>query len=255
MQHSFEVHIAEKYGVHSAIILNNLHFWIAKNKANNKNYFDGNYWTYNSKKAFSELFPYMTERQIEYALKKLIDDGLVITGNYNKLAYDRTLWYAITKKGYSILQNCETIPQNCEMEETKLLNGENEIVEPIPDNKPVIKTNNKTTDINQICKETIDRLNELTDSNFKSNSETTKRLIKGLLKEYTKEDILMVIDKMCYKWLNPKKGEKDMSEYLRPSTLFRKSNFDNYYGMKVQQKEITTADLAPMMKFDKFREE
>ena len=60
---------------------------------------------------------------------------------------------------------------------------------------------------------------------------------------------------MCYKWANPKKGEKDMSEYLRPSTLFRRSNFENYLGMKVQQKEITTKDLADngALDFSKFR--
>ena len=115
MEHSFDVEIAKRYGIPCAVLLKNIYFWIEKNKANNKNYYDDNYWTYNSKKAFAELFPYLNERQIDYALKKLIDEGIVITGNYNKVAYDRTLWYAITKKGYSILQNCE-------MDATKLLN-------------------------------------------------------------------------------------------------------------------------------------
>lgn len=140
MNHSFDINIAKEYGIQPAIILNHLYFWITKNKANNTNFYNENYWTYNSKKAFSELFPYMTERQIDYALRKLIDCGLVITGNYNKSSYDRTLWYAITKKGYSIIQNCE-------METTKLSNGNNENVEPIPDintdSKPINKPNRK----------------------------------------------------------------------------------------------------------------
>lgn len=133
MQHSFDVRIAKEYGINAAVLLNNMYFWIEKNRANNTNYYDDNYWTYNSKKAFAELFPYLNERQIDYALKKLIDGGIIITGNYNKLAYDRTLWYAITKKGYCILQNCE-------MDDTKLENGNTEIEQPIPDSKPVIKT-------------------------------------------------------------------------------------------------------------------
>lgn len=140
MNHSFDINIAKEYGIQPAIILNHLYFWITKNKANNTNFYNENYWTYNSKKAFSELFPYMTERQIDYALRKLIDCGLVITGNYNKSSYDRTLWYAITKKGYSIIQNCE-------METTILSNGDNENVEPIPDintdSKPINKPNRK----------------------------------------------------------------------------------------------------------------
>lgn len=141
MEHSFDIAIAERYGIPAAVLLKNIHFWIEKNRANGKNYFDGYFWTYNSKKAFAELFPYMTARQIDYALQKLIEEDIVITGNYNKVAYDRTLWYAITKKGYSILQNCE-------MEETKLVNGRNDIVQPIPDSNSDIYSNNNS-DIGQ----------------------------------------------------------------------------------------------------------
>lgn len=126
MEHSFNVDVAQKYGVHAAVLLNNISFWCLKNKANGLNEHDGSFWTYNSKKAFSELFPYMTARQIDYALKRLIDEKILITGNYNANAYDRTLWYAVTEKGFSILQNCA-------MEETQLCNGSTEIVEPIPD--------------------------------------------------------------------------------------------------------------------------
>lgn len=137
MEHSFDINVAKKYGIQAAVLLKNIYFWIEKNRANETNFYDGYYWTYNSKKAFSDLFPYMTERQIDYTLKKLIDEEILVTGNYNKMAYDRTLWYAITKKGYSILQNCE-------METTKLLNGNNEIVEPIPDINTNINSNINT---------------------------------------------------------------------------------------------------------------
>lgn len=140
MQHSFDVDIAVKYGVHSAILLNNIAFWIAKNEANEVNFYDGNYWTYNSREAFSKLFPYMTPRQITYALDKLIDAGLIVTGNYNSSSYDRTLWYALTEKGKSILQNCK-------MEEPKKENGNNGNVKPIPyintDKNKDTKPNNK----------------------------------------------------------------------------------------------------------------
>ena len=145
MEHSFDINIATRYGVQAAVLLNNIRFWIEKNKANNTNYFEGTYWTYNSKQAFSNLFPYMTARQIDYALKKLIDDGIIKTGNFNKVAYDRTLWYAITEKGYSILQNCN-------MEITKNENGTANIVEPIPNNKPINKTSNNNPDNNSVQK-------------------------------------------------------------------------------------------------------
>ena len=158
MEHSFDVMLAQKYGVNAAVLLKHFEFWIAKNKANGKNYFDGKYWTYNSRKAFAELFPYMNARQIDYALKKLIDDGLIITGNYNKSTYDRTLWYAITKKGYCILHNCE-------MEVTKLENGFDNIVEPIPNINTDKNTDKKEKEekektINDIIAEQKEELQE-----------------------------------------------------------------------------------------------
>lgn len=149
MIHSFDTEIAEQYGVNAAIILNNMFFWVEKNIANETNFFDGRYWTYNSVKAFSKLFPYLTTRAIGVALKKLIDDGLVVTGNYNKSSYDRTLWYAITEKGYSIIQKCK-------MDDSKMQNGNVENVEPIPDNIPDNKHSLKTTDIKPDKEDKVD---------------------------------------------------------------------------------------------------
>ena len=68
MQHSFDTEIANAYGISAAIIFNHLVFWIQKNEANNEHYHDGTYWTYNSRKAYKMLFPYMGERQIKSAV-------------------------------------------------------------------------------------------------------------------------------------------------------------------------------------------
>ena len=87
-------------------------------------------------------------------------------------------------------------------------------------------------------------LNELTNSKYRSDNKNTIELINGRLKDgYTEEDIIMVVEKMCYLWGDPKKGEKDMREYLRPSTLFRPTNFENYYNKPVN-KINTTKDLT-----------
>lgn len=98
MNHSFNIEDAKTYGVNCAVILENIRFWVAKNKANNKHNYDGKYWTYNSIKAFHELFPYLTERQIRTALDKLVDVGIVQKGNYNQNPYDRTSWYSTEVK-------------------------------------------------------------------------------------------------------------------------------------------------------------
>ena len=134
MYHSFNIVIAKEYGILEAILLNNFEYWISKNVANQTNYHNGFYWTYNSTRAFTELFPYVSQRQIQNALKHLKELEIIQTGNFNKSSYDRTLWYAFTKKGYSIMQKCK-------MEGTKMLNGLDENVTPIP---------NINTNINQI---------------------------------------------------------------------------------------------------------
>lgn len=107
MQHHFNTEIAEKYDIVTAILLDNFYYWIEKNKLNERNFKDGRYWTYNTKKAMAEWFSYLNERQLDYALKKMVEQNLLIKGNYNESKYDRTLWYAITDFGYSILQNCK----------------------------------------------------------------------------------------------------------------------------------------------------
>lgn len=131
MEHSFKICAAKEYGILEAVLLHNFQFWLSKNAANDVNFHDGSYWTYNSIKAFAKLFPYASEKQIRKALKNLVDAGLIKTGNYNKSSYDRTMWYAFTEKGISIFP----IGQ---MEEPKKENGNDEKGEPIPDNKPNI---------------------------------------------------------------------------------------------------------------------
>lgn len=104
MEHSFDVDVAVKYGVNAAILLHNIYWWIQKNKANNRHFYDDNYWTYNSREAYTKLFPYLSERQVKTAMDKLIADGIVVTGDYNTDRYKRPTWYAITEKGYTMLQ-------------------------------------------------------------------------------------------------------------------------------------------------------
>lgn len=137
MNHSFDKDIAVAYGLAEAIILNHMQFWIEQNEANNINFYDGSYWTYNTTKAYAEIFPYLSQRQIQCALKHLREEGILKTGNYNKSAYDRTLWYAFTEKGISIMQKCK-------MEHTEMSNGFDAQVQPIPDNNTNNNTDNNT---------------------------------------------------------------------------------------------------------------
>lgn len=96
--HSFKVGAAQKVGVNAAVLLDGIVGWVRHNAANGSNYNDGYYWTYNSVRAWAELYPYMTEKQVRTALKKLEDAGYVISGSYNKKGFDKTKWYAVTDR-------------------------------------------------------------------------------------------------------------------------------------------------------------
>ena len=102
MTYQFDTDIAALYGVDESIMIADLQFWIRKNEANGKHFHDGRFWTYNSVEAFTKLFPFWTARQIRRVLKSLEEKGVIVTGNYNTFAYDRTTWYAF---GDSFLQN------------------------------------------------------------------------------------------------------------------------------------------------------
>jgi len=118
-------------------------FWCLKNKANNSNFHDGKYWTYNSIRSWRELFPYMGDKAIRNALKKLEDKGLIKSGNYNKVSYDRTKWYAVD---ISQLGNFH------------LPKGINEVVpkgEPIPYNKPDNKPYTKKESVSHLYSESF----------------------------------------------------------------------------------------------------
>lgn len=147
MNHSFNVEIATRYGILEAVFLEHLNFWIAKNRANEVNFYDGYYWTYSSTKAFAELFPYASQKTISRTLHHLKDEGLVVFGNYNKSSYDRTMWYALTEKGDSILRNGTFDLSECQMESPKMENQNAGNVQPIPDKSTDIRTDGSTDSI------------------------------------------------------------------------------------------------------------
>ena len=119
--HNFRVDVAIEVGVNAAIMLEHIDFWCTKNKANGKHFHDGYYWTYNTAKAFREIYPYMSEKAIRTALGKLESGGYIVTGTYNDKPYDRTKWYAVTPEGAALLDG--THCQKGQMEVPKRANG------------------------------------------------------------------------------------------------------------------------------------
>lgn len=111
--HSFNIDDAVNHGIEKAILLHNMRHWLDKNKANDSNDYDGFIWTYNTTKAFGELFPYMKQKSISRWLNELEKDGIVKSSKeYNKMKFDRTKWYTIPSEYNTISQNEERDSQN-----------------------------------------------------------------------------------------------------------------------------------------------
>lgn len=139
MINSFDTDVAIDVGINAAILYRNIQYWCEKNRTNNQHFHDGYFWTYNSISAFCEQFPYLSEKQIRSSLKILEDNGYIKSGNYNKVAYDRTKWYADIHNGEMQSDKGETsICLEGQIDCTKKANGNDTEGEPIPNINPNI---------------------------------------------------------------------------------------------------------------------
>lgn len=100
---SFQAEVARDVGTDAAIILENIIYWVAKNEANETNFHEGRYWTYNTVSAFAKLFTWLSEPQIKRILKKLEDFDYIVTGKFSENPTNQTKYYSINT--FSKVQN------------------------------------------------------------------------------------------------------------------------------------------------------
>lgn len=101
-----------------------------------------------------------------------------------------------------------------------------------------VKRKDTDTELLESCKGAINYLNSLTGSKFKPSG-TSIELIKARLSEgYTFDDIKRVIDLKVKEWLGT-----PMDQYLRPSTLFNRTKFQNYAGQRTKKQ----TDLSSLL--------
>lgn len=265
---TFDVEVATKYGTNVSILLGNINYWIQKNKANGKHFHDGRYWTYNTVAAFHNLMPFMSTNVINTALKRAEEEGLLVTGSYNKLPFDRTKWYALTEKGERLFQapqagatdspsESEYISQKSEMGMAKI---QNDISENEGSNTKVIQINSSEENQKHIVRkgasaqrpapsrpwneeegnkvaEVVQALNEETGAHYRPTSKATMRHVLARLREgFTVDDCREVIRKKSEEW-----SGTEMAKYLRPETLFG-SKFESYLNAPEDPKKKAEAE-------------
>ena len=86
-----------KYGITSAAIIGRIRWWCEynQNKKIKDRYYVDYWWSgFMSSKELSKQLG-ISERTIETNLSKLLKDGILIKGVFNKKGYDRTSWYRV----------------------------------------------------------------------------------------------------------------------------------------------------------------
>ena len=236
MEHSFDIKLAQKYSVNAAILYRNFQYWVLHNKANKKHLIDGRAWTYNSQRAFEELFPYMTRAHIRGALKMLIDNDIIIVGNHNKRKGDRTTWYAF-KDEKTALKGCPDHWLNSPtVGENHQTIGENH--QALPDTKPILNSASKSKKNKGVVDLSEDIL-EL-DLQIAGQKKVFMREINQTLRPYGKEvttftKITKWLVLKCQRRQLPVSIFKDAIEWARQAALSTVANKKGLFVAKVKK--------------------
>lgn len=223
MDYSFNAEIAKRYGVNEAIFIQNLYFWINKNEANGRHYYEGRHWTYNSAKALVKLFPFWSEDQIKRLVRKMRDNGLIHIGNFNQKGMDRTNWYALSEEVLTIYHSAESPDHSAESPD-----GKGEIAPPIPDSKP---------DNKQQIYSFAHFWNEFPKKRSKGDAEKAFKALKP-------------DDNLIQKMLNAIQAQKKMEDWQKdngkyipyPATWLRAKGWEDEW-----EDEIVSPDSAPQV--------
>lgn len=78
----------------------------------------------------------------------------------------------------------------------------------------------------EAAKQLIDYLNQKTGRRYRHTASNIRLIVARLSEGYTPDDVARVIERKCAEWLN----DPQMSQYLRPSTLFNATKFNDYVG-------------------------
>ena len=182
---------------------------------------DGFCWSKN--KYFANLYD-VTTQTVSRWLKHLEDKGYIhreIIRNEKNQIIKRKIFITPINK------NVNTSTQKC--------------LDPINKNVKGNITSNNTTSMNnkdtivekEKYEEIIGYLNELTDSKYKSTTKATIKKINGRFREgFEVEDFKNVIETKVKEWLGT-----EYEKYLRPSTLFRPSNFEEYLNQPMPKEK------------------
>lgn len=182
------------------IFIANLATWLRTNAGKlhkpleQRNFHDDRYWSYNSIEGFVKYFGFWSTRQIRVIIQHGIDEGLIITSNFNKKRFDNTLWYTLTDKGLNYYPQLRELTLNSLVKNDKrLVKNDNAIPELLTTcSNNTITTTSSTSKVNELLQKLIQVYRE----EFPDNPQPHKSLIstsldkalRGLIKRWPEAD-------------------------------------------------------------------
>ena len=183
---NFDEQLAIDFDVESAIFIQSLAQWTRRNAANNHNFHEGRYWSYNTYEGLTKIFPYWSKKQIERLTVKCVAHGLMIKDNFNPKKYDKTCWYSLTDKALMYFPYLSTLISSQASEATpEIGNAEPEIGKAIPKNTTTSSINTNTTTSSSKSKSTemMQEMIAVYRQTFPNNPQPHARLISTTLQK------------------------------------------------------------------------
>lgn len=101
----FNAHIARQCGINSALVAGYL--W---SKTSESRRIVSRNWVRCGLKSMQAAFPFMGERALANAVKRLIRNKIIIKNEFNDSRFDHTAWYSFSEYGEKLMQeaHCES---------------------------------------------------------------------------------------------------------------------------------------------------
>lgn len=195
----------------SAIVFHHVHMNIERLVENNYVDDNGMAWLTVSKTGIMRFLPEFTKSQIETAINKLTENGLLA-----KKVSNRKNSYTLTDIGWSYYPLLA--------EEGKVKAPKAEVKTDVEEaDKAVVKTRSDDVIVNNDVKEIIDYVNEKTGKCFNYANSYVRNINELFAAGYSKEDMLAVVDQR----FEDLSGTKEFNAQMNPSKLFFIKTFPN----------------------------
>lgn len=195
----------------AAIVFHHVHMNIERLVENNYVDDNGMAWLTVSKTGIMRFLPEFTKSQIETAINKLTENGLLA-----KKVSNRKNSYTLTDIGWSYYPLLA--------EEGKVKAPKAEVKTDVEEaDKAVVKTRSDDVIVNNDVKEIIDYVNEKTGKCFNYANSYVRNINELFAAGYSKEDMLAVVDQR----FEDLSGTKEFNAQMNPSKLFFIKTFPN----------------------------